>query len=72
MPELDWLIRGGTVVDGLRTPRFVADVGIADGRIAEIGRIPRSARMDFRIRCTETPASISRFAALSATRSSKV
>jgi len=35
----DTVIRGGTVVDGMRLPRFRADVGIRDGRIAKIGRI---------------------------------
>jgi len=39
MPTFDTLIRGGTVIDGLRTPRYTADVGIANGRIAAIGRI---------------------------------
>ena len=30
------VIQGGTLIDGLRPPRFVADVGIRDGRIARI------------------------------------
>jgi N-acyl-D-amino-acid deacylase len=33
----DILIKDGTVIDGLLTPRYKADVGIRDGRIVEIG-----------------------------------
>jgi N-acyl-D-aspartate/D-glutamate deacylase len=33
------VIKGGTVIDGLRTPRYKADVGVKDGRIATIGGI---------------------------------
>ncbi len=39
MAIYDLVLKGGTVFDGLRTPRFKADVGIKDGRIATIGSI---------------------------------
>jgi N-acyl-D-amino-acid deacylase len=35
----DLIIRGGTVIDGTKAPRFDADVGIAGGRIAAIGNL---------------------------------
>jgi N-acyl-D-amino-acid deacylase len=35
----DTVISGGTIFDGARTPRFVSDIGIRDGRIAYIGDI---------------------------------
>jgi N-acyl-D-aspartate/D-glutamate deacylase len=37
MPDFDVLIRGGTIVDGLQRPRYRADLGIRNGRIAAIG-----------------------------------
>ena len=42
MPDLDVVIRQGMIFDGTGGPRYRADIGIKDGRIAEIGRIPRS------------------------------
>lgn len=33
----DLILRKGTVIDGTRRPRFDADIGILDGRIAEVG-----------------------------------
>jgi N-acyl-D-amino-acid deacylase len=40
----DILIRNGTIIDGSGLPRFRADVGISDGRIACIGTAQDSAR----------------------------
>ena len=37
MAKFDVLIRGGTVVDGTRVPKFKADMGIKDGRVAQVG-----------------------------------
>ena len=37
MAKFDVLIRGGTVVDGTRVPKFKADLGIKDGRVAQVG-----------------------------------
>lgn len=42
--QYDLIIRGGTVVDGSGMPRFRADVGIIDGKIATIGKIKESAK----------------------------
>ncbi len=41
--SLDLLVRGATVVDGSGAPRYRADIGVADGRVAEIGRIRTAA-----------------------------
>jgi N-acyl-D-aspartate/D-glutamate deacylase len=38
MADFDVLIQGGTIVDGTRTPRFVGDVGIKNGKVAKIER----------------------------------
>jgi N-acyl-D-aspartate/D-glutamate deacylase len=40
----DLIIRNGTVIDGSGLPRFRADVGIAGGKIAAIGRLRENAK----------------------------
>ena len=37
MAEYDVQIRGGTIVDGTRVPRYRSDLWIKDGRIAQLG-----------------------------------
>ena len=41
---LDLVIRNGWVVDGSGLPRYRADISVARGRIATIGRVRDSAR----------------------------
>jgi N-acyl-D-aspartate/D-glutamate deacylase len=45
--ELDLVIRGGMLVDGTGAPARTADVGVADGQIAEVGQLDpaRAARV---------------------------
>jgi N-acyl-D-amino-acid deacylase len=37
--HFELLIRGGTLIDGTRAPRFEADIGISGGRIVAIGQL---------------------------------
>jgi N-acyl-D-aspartate/D-glutamate deacylase len=40
----DLLIKNGTVVDGTGAPRYRADIAVANGKIAEIGKVTDSAK----------------------------
>ena len=42
MALFDIVIKNGMIVDGTRTPRLRADIGIKNGRIAEIGQLDAS------------------------------
>jgi N-acyl-D-amino-acid deacylase len=42
MAQFDTIIKGGTVVDGTKVPRYRADIGIKNGKIAQIGRLQSS------------------------------
>jgi N-acyl-D-aspartate/D-glutamate deacylase len=42
----DLIIRNGTVIDGSGQPRFVADVAVTDGKVAEIGQITGDAKQE--------------------------
>jgi len=42
MADFDLIIKDGIVVDGTQSQRYRADVGVADGRIAAIGRLNAS------------------------------
>ena len=43
---IDLVIRNATVIDGTRAPRFKADIGVAQGRIVEVGSINGKAKKE--------------------------
>ena len=43
MAEYDLLIKNGTIIDGLRIPRYRGDIAIRAGKIVAIGNIQGSA-----------------------------
>jgi N-acyl-D-amino-acid deacylase len=44
----DLLLRGATVIDGTRAPRFEADIAVRDGRIERIGSVSGTAKSEIR------------------------
>src|SRR3984893_10008332 len=42
MPTFDTVVKNGMIIDGTRAPRYRGDIGIKDGRIAELGRLRSS------------------------------
>ena len=60
MSEYDLVIRGGTIVDGTGVPRFRADLGVKNGRVARIsGRINAAGAKEIDARdCIVAPGAI--------------
>jgi N-acyl-D-aspartate/D-glutamate deacylase len=42
MAQFDTIVKDGTIVDGTKVPRYMGDIGIKDGKIAEIGKLNAS------------------------------
>ncbi len=44
--DYDLIIRGGTIVDGSGNASYIADIGIRDGIICEVGNIEQSSKVE--------------------------
>ncbi len=60
MAEYDLVIRGGTIIEGSNVPRYRADLGVKDGRIAKIsGRVNAGGAKEIDARdCIVAPGAI--------------
>src|SRR5690625_4889909 len=47
MVAFDFVIRGGSVVDGTGSSRRIADVAVKDGVIAEVGKVTGRGQQEF-------------------------
>ena len=45
-PDFDLVLEGGTILDGTGAQGFVSDVGVLDGRIAEVGDLSRRSALE--------------------------
>ncbi len=43
---LDYILRGGTIIDGTGRPGEIADVAISSGRVVKVGRVDESAEVE--------------------------
>ena len=43
MAAYDVILKGGTIVDGMRTPRYVSDLAVKDGKVTKIGGLRGSS-----------------------------
>ena len=46
MADYDIQIKGGTIVDGTRVPRYRGDVWIKEGKVAQTGRTRSGLRQE--------------------------
>src|SRR5262245_5796592 len=46
MQRYDLVIRDATVIDGTRSPRYQADIGVQGGKVAAIGKLPDTGKAE--------------------------